>query len=64
MFECSGERERIANAAKVFEESLNSDGGEMLNYRDEEAGGAILVLDEGLSDAGLVRKIPGSIGKD
>jgi len=64
MFECRGEGGRIADAAEILEERLNSDGRKMLDDVDEEAGGTILILDERFTDAGLVGKVLGGVSEE
>ncbi|GAC1632464.1 MAG: hypothetical protein NVS9B14_05770 [Candidatus Acidiferrum sp.] len=58
-----GECERVADTPKVFEQSLNAHGREVLNDRNEEGSRAIFILNERLADAGLICEIFGSVGK-
>ena len=54
MFESGGESEGIADAAEVFEQSLDADCGKMLDNGNEQIGWAILVLYERFADAWLI----------
>lgn len=64
MFEGRSKGEGITDTAEVFEESLNSNRGQMLNDGNKESGGATLVLNQCFADAGLVGEVFGSISKN
>src|SRR5215467_76062 len=64
VFQRAGERQRIAYAPEIFEQSLNSDSREMLHDGDKEPSGAILVLHKSFADPGFICKILGGIRKD
>jgi hypothetical protein len=57
VLESGGESEGVTDTAQIVEQRLNADSGKVLDDGNQQAGGAILILNERFADTGLIGKI-------